>query len=194
LTELEFTVSFKVKYLPAAVLALGFTQPQMASAAHVIDDLTISATDLRFDVTGTVDAVGIWAPVALFFGFLDGRVWHTGVTGGPASSNGGTYDITGVGGATQNGGYGTYVYTDGSDPMVVGDVVDISYSISGTFDLAVFDEADFLVQAGFNPSELGISVISESLTAPLPAVPLPASSLLLLGGLAGLGLMRRKSA
>lgn len=170
-----------------------------ANASLLIDDLSLTTTSLVFNVTGTVDVVGTQNFPNLFFGFVDSRVWHNGVTGASGfSKNSGDYDFGSVSGATNSSNFGTYVFTNGTDVLQVGDIVDISYSILGSFNTGVFDANSFVVQAGF--SFLGGSdnlIVQESLvtggTVP-SVVPVPAALPLFGTGLAIMGFIgwRRK--
>lgn len=185
-----------LKTLSAAALALSGLMATSASARSLsIDNLSITATTLSFDLSGTVDIIGNGVLRAFFFGFEDDRIWHTGVDFASGfSSNGGTYDYSAVGG-TYNTSAGTFIFTSGNDTIVVGDTVDLSYTITGTFDLGLFDENDFLVQAGYQFGHSDRTIIQTDFIAGgtnVTPVPLPASGLMLLAGLGGMAAVRRR--
>lgn len=178
----------------AAGLAMSASMTSQASL--VINDLSITATNVSFHLTGTVDIVGGFDLDSLFFGFVGSTSWVTStpVFAGGFSKNSGTYDFNAVGGADSNT-WGDYLFTNGPDTLVVGDVIDLNYSIQGTFDLTGLNIMDFKVQAGYDGTSndfIQSALIAGGVGSLANTVPEPASFGLAGLALAGLLVTRRK--
>ena len=76
--------------------------------------------------------------------------------------------------------------------MNSGDLLDLNYGASGSYDTSLDAGSVFAIGAFWESSGFLISSITVSYNSDMSAVPLPASGLLLLGGLGGLTFIRRR--
>ena len=168
------------------------------NAALVIENLSITSSNVSFDMSGIVDVAGPSELDSFLFGVVGNNTsWINTLTSqGSFSKNGGTYDFTSVWGRINDSDWGTYLFTNGADTIVVGDVVDISYSINGSFNPGLIDANNFVVQAGvYSSATHGKIIQAELITGGVSTVPLPATVWLFGSGLLGLiGVARKKTA
>jgi len=131
---------------------IGFSYQGVAQGSLIISNTNLTNTTLSFDVTGVLDFVNISDLDSLFFGDITqiNNLFDSISSTGGHSKNSGTYDFD-IAGGNPNGAspYGEYLYTNGSDILVIGDVIDISVSWTGTFNTSEFDWSNFVVQAGY---------------------------------------------
>tara|TARA_Y100001970_G_scaffold119280_1_gene147957 strand:+ start:459 stop:1025 length:567 start_codon:yes stop_codon:yes gene_type:complete len=178
------------KAIASATLLLSLN----ANAGLVISDIEITSTSLSFDVTGTLDVVNLYDLDSLFFGDATQTTNLFNSINGTygLSKNSGTYDFSSTGGSFVEGSYwGEYLFTNGADILVVGDVIDISVSWTGSFNVDQFNWDNFVVQAGHSGNPVFNNVTNQIAGGvELENVPEP-STLAILGlGIIGLAFRR----
>jgi hypothetical protein len=162
-----------------------------AQATLIVTNIDITETSLSFDLLGTVENVGSNDTDSFFIGDPDNTDWIlSGLVFGTWIYNSGTYvpDY----GALYSNGVGDYVYTGGADTIVVGDIVDISFSVFGvSIDLGNVDTTRWIVSAGYN---LGYETLPDASaqTGGTVSVPEPGTLTLLGIGLLGIAASRRR--
>ena len=161
-----------------------------SKASLIISNINLTSTTLSFDVTGILDFVNRIDRDSLFFGDVTQlsnlfNSINTSTVG--FSNNSGTYAFNMTGGNSSDV-FGKYLYTNGSDFLVIGDFVDISVSWTGIFNVSEFDWSNFVVQAGYH----GPSVFTERANiSGGVVVPEPSNFALLCLGIASILVGRR---
>jgi len=156
--------------------------PTLASATVVLNNLTITPTNLSFDVVGTVTSQGTTYQHQLMFGLVDDDSdWVISFDQGASSwvSNpGDEHDVNRL--YDLSGGWTDSLLTVGNY-MSIGDNINISFNFVGQFNVDNFDVNNFGMSNGLNtsccivPSELNL-VSSVSTFAAEPALPVPTMS------------------
>ncbi len=154
--------------------------PMAANATVVLKNLSITPTNLSFDVVGTITSQGSNYQQQLMFGLVDDNSdWLSSFDADASSwiSHPGNehavssvYDLDGV--------WNDSILTIGNY-LSIGDNINISFNFVGQFNVGNFDLNKFGMSNGLNghccivPSELNLVT---SVSAPEPALPVPTMS------------------
>jgi len=167
-------------------VALAFMlSPMAANATVVLNNVSITSTNLSFDVVGTITSQGSTYQQQLMFGLVDDASdWLISFDDNASTwvSNPGNehvityvYDLSGV--------WTDSILTVGTNDMSIGDNIDLSFNFVGQFNVDNFDLNNFGMSNGLNtsccivPSDLNlVSSASGSASAPEPAKPIPTMS------------------
>lgn len=161
--------------------ALAFMlSPMAANATVVINNLSITSTNLSFDVVGTITSQGSNYQQQLMFGLVDDDsdwlISFDGTTSTWVSNPGNEHVISSV--YSLSDGWTDSILTSGTY-MSIGDNIDISFNFVGQFNVGNFDLNNFGMSNGLNtnccivPSDLNLV---SSVSAPGSAKPVPTMS------------------
>ena len=187
------------RLLLSGLLLVGALFPLSANAVLIVDNWTLTSDSLTFDLHGTVDVVGTNDTDSFFIGPRDSLSvdWINGsLTQAIITQNGGSYAADTYSAAYNSGTYGEYVYSNNSSNIFVGQVVDLSFSISGlnVFNTAAISIDDIIVSAGYNVVGTGLpdgQIVTGS-GSTSTSVPEPSTIALFGFALLGLGFANRK--
>lgn len=167
-----------------------------ANATVILNDFSITETNLTFNVSGTVTTLGSGYNHQILFGLVDDGTsdWITSFNAGASSwTDGATnarttsslYDLTGT--------YSDSLLTAG-DVWQLGDLIDITFDFVGVFNLANFDVNNFGMSVGYSGGSIVDSNLNLVTGINTTSVPEPSTIALFAFGLAGLGFAKRKKA
>jgi len=163
-----------------------------ANATVILDDFSITGTNLSFNVSGTASTLGAGAHGQILFGLVDDSTtdWITSFDAGASSWVEGASNAVSIGSVYSLSGsfFSDSLLTISADAWELGDLIDITFNFVGVFNVANFDLNNFGMSVGYS----GGSIVDSTINLVTSSVPEPSILILLSLGLAGLGLRRRK--
>ena len=159
---------------------------RQAYSAVVISNIELNATTLSLDLSGSIDVVGNESKNNLFIGQLSNHAWVNSFAIGVWTDGGGTHAFTtgGVNSVAQ----ADFAYVGGNIDLVVGQTIEGSLTVTGSFNPASTDISQWVVSAGYNSSDS----LPDPDTVTGAAAPEPTSGLLVLAGTVVLTGRRRR--
>ena len=142
-----------MRYINKMVVTLLFILGTTSTHAGVIiDELSISSTELSFTATGNIDVLGPHFPNQIIFGVLSPSLdW---INTFDLTTTTWTFGATHTGPSTINDMYmfdstlGRGIATDGPTDYSLGQIMDIEFSVMGSFNPANFNTSAFGLQVG----------------------------------------------
>ncbi len=156
-------------------------------AALSISNIQLTDTTLAFDIAGTVDVVGDYGQNQLYLGELGNTSWVNSYSAGIWTDGGGT--VTMVGAEVNSLGAGDYAIIGGPQSMIVGDTIQGSFSLTGSFNAGSTTTSNWVVSAGYSTKDFEALPDPNTITG--SAVPEPSSGLFALI-LAAAAVIRRR--
>lgn len=173
------------------VILVFMLSPIVANATVVLNNVSVTPTNISFDVVGTITSQGSTYQQQLMFGLIDNSDdWLISFDEGAStwvSNPGNEHVINHI--YSLDGGWTDSILTAGTEDLSIGDNINISFSFVGQFNLSNFNLDNFGMSNGLNtpccivPSDLNLVSSASALESemPVPTMSVYALALTMLG-------------